>query len=129
MASLAFGMEERAYLFASWVAPIVYLMAQAYAPREHGIAQLNMVHRVAMDLTTWHLPMPIVALPVSKVGLGQVWLGMYVQWVHNHTFVQSLLRLASVIEVHAGPFRRWASGVGLVMEPACLPYLQLAPIS
>ena len=62
----------------SWVAPVVHLMARAYVPTDHVISQLNMVHRVALDLTTWHLTMPTLALPASGGGMGQVGLGAYV---------------------------------------------------
>ena len=50
LATLPLGMEERAYLFASWVASVVYLTARAYAPTEHVVSQLNMVHRAALDI-------------------------------------------------------------------------------
>ena len=128
VASLSLGMAERAYLFASWVAPVVYLTARAYAPTEHVISQLNMIHRVALDLTTWHLTMPILALPVTEGGFGQAGLGVYAQWVHSQAFVQVVVRPASIEKVHADPFHRWASGKGLVLDPLFLPYLQLAPI-
>ena len=115
-------------LFASWVAPVAYVTARAYVPTELVLSQLNMVHRVALDVTTWHLMMPILALPAAEGGLGQVGLVLYVQCLHSHTFLRSVTWLASLAEVHTGPFRRWASRVGLVMEPATLPYLQLALI-
>ena len=121
-------MEERAYLFATWVAPVVYLTARAYAPTEHVVAQLNMVHRAALDINNWHLTMPILALPPAEGGLGQVGLGIYASWVHSQTFVQAVVRPASLAEQHARPFRGWADRVGLVLEPAFLPYLQLASI-
>ena len=82
-------MEERAYLFATWVAPVVYLTARAYAPTEHVTVQLNMTHRVALDINTWHLTMPIIALPPGEGGLGQVGLGAYTTWVHSQSFVGS----------------------------------------
>ena len=126
LATLPLGMEERAYLFATWVAPVVYLTARAYAPMEHVVAQLNMVHRAALDINNWHLTMPILALPPAEGGLGQVGLGVYATWVHSQTFVQAVVRPASLAEQHARPFRGWADRVGLVLELAFLPYLQLA---
>ena len=92
------------------------------------ISQLNMVHKVALDLTTWHVTMPILALPPAEGGFGQAGLGAYAQWVHSQAFVQSVVRLASVSELHAAPFRRWTGGVGLVLDLVFLPYLQLAPV-
>ena len=70
--------------------------------------------------------MPILALPPAEGGLGQVGLGLYATWVHCQTFVQAVVRPASLAEQHARPFRGWADRVGLVLEPAFLPYLQLA---
>ena len=128
LATLPLGMEERVYLFATWVAPVVYLTARPYAPTEHVVAQLDMVHRAALDINNWHLTMPILALPPAEGGLGQVGLGLYASWVHSQTFVQAVMRPASLAEQHARPFRGWADRVGLILEPAFLPYLQLASI-
>ena len=128
LATLPLGMEERAYLFATWVAPVVYLTARAYAPTEHVVAQLNMVHRAALDINNWHLTMPILALPPAEGGLGEVGLRIYASWVHSQTFVQAVVRPASLAEQHARPFRGWADRVGLVLEPAFLLYLRLASI-
>ena len=48
-----------------------------YAPTEHVVSQLNMVHKAALDINNWHLTMPILALPLAEGGLGQVGLGFY----------------------------------------------------
>ena len=88
-----------------------------------------MVHRVALDLSTWHLTMPILAPPELEGRFGQVGLGVYAQWFHGHTFVSAVLQPWSVAERHAVPFRRWANKMGVVLDWESPPYLQLAPIS
>ena len=88
-----------------------------------------MVHRAALDINNWHLTMPILALPPAEGGLGQVGLGIYASCVHSQMFVQAVVRPASLAEQHARPFRGWADCVGLVLEPAFLPYLQLASVA
>ena len=66
LATVPLEMEERAYLFAIWVAPVVYLTTRAYAPTGHVVAQLNMVQRAAPDINNWHFRMPIL-LPSSAL--------------------------------------------------------------
>ena len=69
MATLPLGLEEKAYLFSSWIAPVCYLPARAYRPTEHVLSQLNLVHKIALGLNNWHLTMPILQLPVREGGL------------------------------------------------------------
>ena len=72
--------------------------------------------------------MPILQLPQAEGGLGQANLSAYAQWVHSHTFVTYALRPEKFAEQHAGPFRRWAFSIGLVIDVEYLPYLQLGPV-
>ena len=51
MAALPLGLEEKAFLFASWVAPVCYLTARAYQPSQHVCSQMDMVHRTALGST------------------------------------------------------------------------------
>ena len=48
LCSLPLGMEEKTYLFATWVAPVVFLMAWVHEPTEKVLGQLNLVQCV------WH---------------------------------------------------------------------------
>ena len=64
MAALPLGLEAKAYLFSSSIAPVCYLPAWAYRPTEHVLSQLNLVHKIAPELNKWHLTMPIMQLPV-----------------------------------------------------------------
>ena len=70
MAALPLGLEEKAYLFSSWIAPVCYLPARAYRPTEHVLSQLNLVHKIALGLNNWHLTMPILQLPARGGGVG-----------------------------------------------------------
>ena len=54
------GMKEWAFLFASWIA-LVLGGPRAYALTNHVTAQINMVHRVALDIGNWHWTMPILS--------------------------------------------------------------------
>ena len=88
MAALPLGMEEKAYLFSSWVASVCYLPARAYRPTAHVLSQLNLVHKIALGLNDWHLTMPSLQLPLKEGGLGQASLAAYAEWVHSHSFVR-----------------------------------------
>ena len=88
MAALPLGLEENSFLFSSWVAPVCYLTARAYQPSQHACSQMDMVHRTALGISTWHLTMPILVRPPSEGGLGQASLSAYAQWTHSHTVVQ-----------------------------------------
>ena len=50
MAALPLRLEEKAFLFASWVAPVCYLTARAYQPSQHVCSQMDMVHRTALGI-------------------------------------------------------------------------------
>ena len=69
MAALPLGLEEKAYLFSSWIAPVCYPPARAYRPTNHVLSQLNLVHKIALGLNNWRLTMPIPQLPVKEGGL------------------------------------------------------------
>ena len=86
-------------LFASWVVPLANLMARVYAPTDHVLSLLNRMHQVALNLSTWHLTMAILAPPLSKGGLGK-W-----DWACMcHAFVQSLVCPRWVAPVHMEHF-------------------------
>ena len=76
MAALPLGLEGKAFLFASWVAPVCYLTARAYQPSQHVCSQMDMVHRTALGISTWDIPRVLLnvrpALPWGGVG-GWVW--------------------------------------------------------
>ena len=116
VAALPLGMEEKAFLFALWIAPVCYLTAQVYRPTEHVCTQLDLVHRIALGLNTWHLTMPILQLPPSEGGTGQASPSTYAPWVHNHTFVSYVLQPERFAERHAGPFRRWSCATVLCLR-------------
>ena len=63
MAALPLGLEEKAFLFASWVAPVCYLTARAYQPSQHVCSQMDMVHWTALGISTWDLTMSILVRP------------------------------------------------------------------
>ena len=126
MAALPLGLEEKAYLFSSWIAPVCYLRARADRPTEHVLSQLNLVHKIALGLNNWHLTMPILQLPIREVGLAQASLAAYAEWVHSQSFVRFVQRPAQFAERHVAPFRRWAFSFGLLIEEEFLPFLQVA---
>ena len=128
MCALSMSLEEKAFLFSTWVAPVVYLTARAYNPTQQVLTQLDLVHKVALGLNNWHLTMPILLLPPAAGGLGQASLGAYVQWVHSHTFVMVVATPSRIASAHMGPFQRWANLVGLLLETDFLQYLQLGPV-
>ena len=47
---------------------------------------------------------------------------MYAKWVHSQALLQFVSRLAAFTPLHARIFRSWADRVGLLLEPAFLPY-------
>ena len=126
MAALPLGLEEKAHLFSSWIAPMCYLPARAYRPTDHVLSQLNLVHKIALGLNNWHLTMPILQLPVKEGMLAQANLAAYAEWVHTQSFVRFVRRPAQFAERHVTPFRRWAFSVGLLIEEEFLPFLQMA---
>ena len=63
LATLALGMEEKAYLFASWVAPVVYLTGRAHELSDKVFSQLNLVQRIVLGINSWHLTMGILSMP------------------------------------------------------------------
>ena len=71
MAALPLGPEEKAFLFASWVAPVCYLTARAYQLSQHVCSQMDMVHRTALRISTWDLTMSIWVPP--SPGGGGAW--------------------------------------------------------
>ena len=126
MAALPLWLEEKAYLFSSWIVPVCYLPARAYRPTDHVLSQLNVVHKIALGLNNWHLTMPILQLPAKEGGLAQANLAAYAEWVHSQSFVRFVQRPAQFAERHVAPFRRWAFSVGLLIEEEFLPFLQVA---
>ena len=118
LATLPLGMEEKAYLLSSWVAPVVYLNAQAYEPTRKVLAHLNLVQHVALNFNSWHLTMGILSMPKRKGGLAL--------WVHSYSFVTLVFRPQAYPESQVTVFRSWAQRVGLVLEESALPYIQLA---
>ena len=42
-----FGMEEKAHLFTSWVALVVFLTARAHEPTDNVLGWLNTVQHIA----------------------------------------------------------------------------------
>ena len=87
-----------------------------------------MVHRVALGLNIWHLTMQILALLPAEGEPGQAGLGVYAQWVHSQAFITLVSGPGPFAGWHQVPFRSAADGVGLLLEPSVLPYLQLAPM-
>ena len=90
--------------------------------------QLNLVHRIALGLNNWHLTIPILQLPPDEGGLGQASLASYAEWVHSHSFVKYVQRVAQFAERHAAPFQRWAFTLGLLFEKEFLLYFQMGPL-
>ena len=70
LATLPLGMEEKAHLLSSWVALVVYLTAHAYEPARKVLAHLNLVQRIALNLSSWHLTMGILSMPKKGGGFG-----------------------------------------------------------
>ena len=129
LATLPLGMEEKARLLASRVAPVVYLTARAYEPSSKALAQLNLVQRVALNLNSWHLTMGILSMPKREVGLVHASLSLYAPWVHSHSFVTLVCRPQASPESQVGSSRGWARRVKLVPEETTLLYVQLAPVT
>ena len=128
MAALPLGLEEKAFLFASWVAPVCYLTARAYQPSQHVCSQMDMVHWTALGISTWDLTMSILVRPPREGGLGQASLSSYAQWTHSHTFAQYVQRPSHFPERHVGPFRRWAGAQGMLFDEEFLPLFQMSPL-
>ena len=58
VASMSLSLEERAYFFVSWIAPVCYLTARAYRPTEHVCSRLDLTHRTALGLSNWLVQCP-----------------------------------------------------------------------
>ena len=90
LSTLPLGMEEKGHLFATWIAPILYLTARAHEPTDKRLSQLNLIQHVALGLNSWHLTAGIPSMPKREGCLAHAPLASYALWVHSHSFVTAV---------------------------------------
>ena len=129
LSTLPLGTEEKAHFFTTWVAPVLYLMARAHEPTDKVLSQLNLIQRVALGLNSWHLMAGILSMPKKQGGLAHAPLASYALWVHSHSFVTAVCHPHVYDASHMEQFQSWAGRVGMVLDEATLPYIQLAPVN
>ena len=112
LSSLPLGMEEKAHLFATWTAPVLYLTARAHEPTDKVLSQLNLIQRVALGLNSWHLTAGILSMPKREGGLAHAPLASYALWVHSHSFVTAVCHPHVYDASHVEKFQCWAGRVG-----------------
>ena len=129
LSTLPLGTEEKAHFFTTWVAPVLYLMARAHEPTDKVLSQLNLIQRVALGLNSWHLMAGILSMPKKQGGLAHAPLASYALWVHSHSFVTAVCHPHVYDASHMEQFQSWAGRVGMVLDEATLPYIQLALVN
>ena len=129
VSTLSLGLQEKAYLFSSWIAPVAYLTACAYEPSSSVCGQLNLIQWVALGLNSWHLTMKILSLPEKEGGMSHASLASYATWVHSQSLVTLVSRSDLLEPVAVQRFRGWVDSIGLQLNSLNLPYIQLAPVA
>ena len=60
--------SERIALFQAWVLPLFIFPARAYFPTDQVVAQLAVIYRTALRISSWGLTLPILESPPSLGG-------------------------------------------------------------
>ena len=68
MRLLSITFSERIALFQEWVPPLFIFPARAYFPTDQVVAQLAVVYKTALKISSWGLTLPILESPPSVGG-------------------------------------------------------------
>ena len=120
--------SEHIALFQEWVLPLFIFPARAYFPTDQVVAQLAVVYRTALQISSWGLTLPILEPPPSLGGNNLPQPRPFLLWQHATPFLLSAQEPLSVPPVSRNHFEHWASTFGVPLDPIQLPWLQLGPI-
>ena len=128
VSTLLLSMDERAFMLASWILPVVAWVSKAYYTPIPVIRQLKLVYHVTMGTISWGVTLPILSRPRLQGRLALPEQELFLMHQAAAPFV-SLLR-----EPHKYPsksvetFYAWATSIGFTPSKDNLPYIQLGTV-
>ena len=121
-------MDERAFMLASLILPVVAWVSKAYYVPIPVFRRLKLVYHVTMGTNSWGNTLPILSRPRLQGGLALPEPELFLMHQAAAPFV-SLLR-----DPHKYPnksvetFYAWAASIGLTPSKDHLPYIQLGMV-
>ena len=68
MSNIRLNQDELVAVFQEWNLPLFIFRARAYFPTDQVVAKLSVIYKVALQLNSWGLTLPIMALPPAQGG-------------------------------------------------------------
>ena len=89
------------------------------------LSALNVIFKMALDLSSWDLSPAMVAEPVDHGGVATFPFAVWVKYQFGPLFQMVLKEKLQFTGVWVEQFQSWVQNIGLSLNPNFFPYLQL----
>ena len=121
-------MDERAFMLASWILPVVAWVFKAYYAPTPVIRQLKLVYHVTMGTNSWEITLPILSRPRTHGGLALPEPELFLMHQAAAPFVSLLGEPHKYPNKAVETFYAWATTMGFTPTKDNLPHIQLGMV-